>query len=130
MQSSSTFRVYYEDTDAGGVVYHSNYLNFMERGRTDFLLNHQIKQTTLAQQNILFVVHKIDITYHSPAKFEDLIRVETKIAKTSKTRIFFEQEIWVDDNLKVQATVVVACITADNFKPCAIPEGIFECFTL
>ena len=79
-QSSWPVRVYYEDTDSGGVVYHSNYLNFMERARTEWLRSLKINQQILKEEeNLLFVVHQINIKFIKPAVFNDLIEVETRL---------------------------------------------------
>lgn len=120
-------RVYYEDTDAGGVVYHSNYLNFMERARTEWLRELGYQQTTLIQQrNIIFVVRSIQIDYLKPAVFNDLLTVRCSIAEYGRTSIHFRQDIFRQGQAEplVSAIVRVVCVSADAFRPTAIPDDI------
>ena len=87
MTHNFTYRIYYEDTDAGGVVYYANYLKFFERARTDFLRTLEISQSDLAQkENLVFVVRKCEIDYLTPARLDDLVNVSVKIKEiTSST---------------------------------------------
>ena len=125
----SQYKIYYENTDAGGVVYHANYLKFFERARTDLLekkgfLQNKIK---IAHQ-ALFVVRKCDIEYKSPANFEDKIIVETQILKIGKTYIDFFQTIILEKNQNIlaNAKINVACVDCENMKPKKIPVKIFQ----
>ncbi|MEZ5535038.1 MAG: tol-pal system-associated acyl-CoA thioesterase [Thiolinea sp.] len=124
-------RVYYEDTDAGGVVYHSQYLNFMERARTEYLRELGYDQDTLAGElNVLFVVRNIQIDYLRPARFNDLLAVHTSVQKTARASVEFRQSVWrragdaVSAEKLIQAVVKVACVNAVTFKPEAIPLSI------
>lgn len=122
-------RVYYEDTDAGGVVYHANYLNFYERTRTEYLRDLGFEQDRLLEQGIAFVVWRCEIDYLKAAKFNDLLVVDAKIAATKRTSITFEQNIFSQDGKRLStATVVVVCVTLDKMKPIAIPKNILEEF--
>jgi acyl-CoA thioester hydrolase len=121
------FRIYYEDTDCGGVVYHSKYLNFTERARTEMLRSVGINQGNLLQENkIAFVVAEINSKFIKPAKLDDLITVNTKIIDISRATILMEQEIFCNDVLLFSSTVKIACVIviADTFKPSRVPEFI------
>lgn len=124
-------RVYYEDTDAGGVVYHSNYLNFMERARTEYLRELGYDQDVLAGElDVLFVVSSIQIDYKRPARFNDELEVRTLVETMGRASVEFRQLILrKTDNGKheevlTQALVKVACVSATTFKPGAIPQSI------
>jgi len=117
-----TYRIYYEDTDAGGVVYNANYLKFFERARTDFLRALNISQSTLAkEENLVFVVRKCEIDYISPAKLDDLIEVSAVVKEVNAASILMEQEIKISDKTLSRLKVQIACVAADNFKPKKIP---------
>lgn len=118
-------RVYYEDTDGGGVVYHANYLKFMERARTEWLRSLGFEQTNLRRQmRIIFVVRGLKLQYLRPAYFDDAVLVNTKLIKTGRSLLEFEQTIQRDDALLVRATVEVVCVDAEQFKPVSIPTPI------
>lgn len=118
-------RVYYEDTDSGGVVYHSNYLKFMERARTEWLRHLQLEQTNLlAELNIVFVVHSMQIAFKQPAKLDDLLNVKTQIIKLGRSSIVFLQKILKNNQLLIEAEVKVACVDALSFKPVVIPKSV------
>lgn len=118
-------RVYYEDTDAGGVVYHSTYLNFMERARTEWLRSLGFEQNYLRDiLNILFVVHSMQIVFKKPAKFDDLVTVVSEITKIGHGSFEFLQKISVNQQILIEAQVKIACVQAVSFKPTAIPEKI------
>jgi acyl-CoA thioester hydrolase len=118
-------RVYYEDTDSGGVVYHSNYLNFMERARTEWLRSLGFEQTVLKDElGVLFVVHQLAITYQSPAKFNDALSVECYLIKMGRSTLAFEQIIKRDAQILTKATVGLVCVDANQFKPVSIPSQI------
>ena len=118
-------RVYYEDTDGGGVVYHANYLKFMERARTEWLRSLGFEQTELkSQMRIMFVVRGLALQYLRPANFDDALMVSTRLTRTGRSLLQFEQTIRRDDILLTQAMVEVACIDAEKFKPVPIPIPI------
>ncbi|CAG0982871.1 4-hydroxybenzoyl-CoA thioesterase [Methylophilaceae bacterium] len=118
-------RVYYEDTDGGGVVYHANYLKFMERARTEWLRSLGFEQTELKSgMGIIFVVRGIDIQYKRPASFNDALTVVTTISKTGRSLLVFEQIVQRNNQIMTQATVEVACVSAADFKPVSIPQPI------
>ncbi|QNS14970.1 tol-pal system-associated acyl-CoA thioesterase [Mannheimia bovis] len=117
-------RVYYEDTDAGGVVYHANYLNFFERARTEFLRQYNFSQQALFGQSLAFVVKKIEIEYKLPARLDDLLNVETTISEFKKATLVFKQTLWKQDICLSEATVTVASVDLVKMKPVAIPDDI------
>ncbi len=124
-------QVYWEDTDAGGVVYHSQYLNFMERARTEFLRSLGLVQTTLRDDlSILFVVRDIQIRFKKPAKFDDALNVNTQLLKVGRSLLEFEQNIYRGDEHLIAAKVDVVCIGADSFKPVSIPNKMLGLLTL
>lgn len=125
--SSLPIRIYYEDTDAGGIVYYANYLKFFERGRTELLREFDIEQDTLLAENIAFVVKKVEMDYIKPARFNQLITVKTKVSSCAKASLLFKQEI-LDEvgGLLCQATTLIACVNLQKMKPTAIPAKILE----
>lgn len=118
-------RVYYEDTDAGGVVYHSQYLNFMERARTEWLRSLGFSQRVLREDlQVLFVVHRIEIAYKKPARLDDVLQIQTEITKIGHGSMKCQQVIRRGDTLLIDATVNIACVHAETFKPIGIPPRI------
>ncbi len=119
--------IYYEDTDAGGIVYHSNYLNFFERARTEWLRSVGIKQAELLAQDIAFVVKRCEINFKIAAKFEQNLIVVSKITEMKKASMTFLQSL-VDDEGKCycEATVIVACIALSKMRPKAIPLNMVQ----
>ena len=127
--SEISVRVYYEDTDSGGVVYYANYLKFVERGRSEFLRDLGFEQDDLIEtHNVIFAVRSINADYHSPARFNDLLSVQTLIEKAGQASLIFSQKITPSEQNKVlfEAQITVACLHADSFKPCGIPTIILE----
>jgi acyl-CoA thioester hydrolase len=118
-------RVYYEDTDSGGVVYHSNYLNFMERARTEWLRALGFEQPALkADLGIIFVVHSMTLFFKSPAYFNDLLEIRARLLKIGHGSMEFSQSVTREDNILVEATVKLACVDVVSFKPTGIPAII------
>ena len=120
-------RIYFEDTDSGGVVYHSNYLKFMERARTEWLRSVGIDQHQLKQHDhIMFVVHRIDIQYKLPARFNDDLIVKSELKDIGSSKIEFRQMIYRDNEILIDASVDIACIDSEKFKPVRIPSTVKE----
>ncbi|MBC7786993.1 MAG: tol-pal system-associated acyl-CoA thioesterase [Methylophilaceae bacterium] len=118
-------RVYHEDTDGGGVVYHSNYLNFMERARTEWLRDLGFGQNELkAELNMIIVVHALSIDYHHPARFDDTLIVLSELTKTGRSSFEFEQKITCNELVLTTSKVRLVCVDSDKFKPVAIPQAI------
>ncbi len=120
-------RVYYEDSDAGGVVYHSNYLKFMERARTEWLRNKGFNHIALKQQhNFIFVLRKISIDYLKPAFFDDLLTISVHISKIGKASIIMAQQVQRDAEVLCTAEVKLAGINAVTLRPQAFPLDVFN----
>ncbi|MFZ3087352.1 MAG: tol-pal system-associated acyl-CoA thioesterase [Methylotenera sp.] len=118
-------RVYYEDTDAGGVVYHSNYLNFMERARTEWLRSLGFEQPQVkAELGIIIVVHSLSVDFKSPAYFNDMLEIHCQITKVGRGSIEMEQKITREHALLIKAEVKLAFVNADTFKPVGIPANM------
>lgn len=116
-------RVYFEDTDSGGVVYHANYLKFMERARTEWIRNFGLNQTKLKQEDkVMFVVRKIDIQYKIPARFNDELIVQTNCIRATNYSLMLKQNILKDKEIITEGKVEIVCISADFFKPVRIPK--------
>ena len=124
-------RVYYEDTDAGGVVYHANYLKFMERARTEFLRRLGYSQQQLAQTGVLFVVHSNSTKYLAPERLDDELSISARVSLLKRSRLEFSQQVCktTDGTLLCQADFVIACINSNTFKPCAMPKELFAAMT-
>lgn len=103
-------RIYYEDTDFSGVVYHSNYLKYMERSRTEWLRLLEIYHTDLAKDDSAFAIHRMSLKFGPPAVIDDLLTVKTTLVKLTGARSFLRQEVWREDVLIVGADVEVAFI--------------------
>jgi len=121
-------RVYYEDTDAGGVVYHANYLRFFERARTEGLRQLGYSQAEMARdQQLLFTVVSLEMRFHLPARLDDALRVRSVASIAGGASVNFTQELWRDaesPQLLVSATVRVACLHPATFKPRRLPDAL------
>jgi acyl-CoA thioester hydrolase len=121
-------RVYWEDTDAGGVVYHASYLRFLERARTEWLRAQGIDQGTVREKyGVVFVVRDIAIEFHAPAKLDDELDVLLDAVELRSASMSFAQRILRrgDGALLTSARVRAACVGADDFRPQRIPEALF-----
>jgi tol-pal system-associated acyl-CoA thioesterase len=118
-------RVYFENTDAGGVVYHAEYLKFMERARTEWLRHLGFDHQALARQHrIVFVVTAAAVDFLRAARLDDNLAVSVQLESLGKVRCVFVQEIRREDELLVKARITVACVTGEHFKPVEIPEAL------
>jgi acyl-CoA thioester hydrolase len=119
-------RVYYEDTDAGGVVFHSNYLNFFERARTEMLraLGHE-QDALKTDYGIVFVVRSLEVDYLKPARFNDMLLASARIIEAKKASLVFEQEITRGDTVLCRGIFRIACLDANAMTPKAIPQHLF-----
>jgi len=125
-------RVYYEDTDAGGVVYHTNYLKFMERARTEWLRALGFEQDELkSQHDVIFAVRSARIDYILPAHFNDSLVVSVKVVESGRASLVLEQKITKQNETGVlcQGQIKVASLKASTFKPCPLPPKISELIT-
>ena len=120
-------RVYYEDTDAGGVVYYANYLRFFERARTEWLRATGFDQTALkADSAIVFAVRHVEIDYLRPARLDDELVVEAVIADVGRASLGFRQRLLRGDEVLCTAAVKVVCLHSETFRPVAIPAAVRE----
>jgi acyl-CoA thioester hydrolase len=118
-------RVYFENTDAGGVVYHAEYLKFLERARTEWLRHLGFDHQALARvHRVVFVVTAAAIEFIKPARLDDHLAVSVHLDSLGKVRCVFAQEVRRDDEVLVRARMTVACLHAENFKPAEIPEAL------
>jgi len=119
-------RVYYEDTDAGGIVYYANYLKFFERARTEWLRALDVNQhTLLAEHDTLFVVKSVSAEYHAPAKLDDELKLTVSIEKLGRASIVFLQEAWCGQQLLNTARVKVGCVDS-ALRPRAVPTAVAD----
>jgi len=127
LSSTLPVRIYYEDTDAGGVVYYANYLKFFERGRTEFLRDFDVQQDTLLAKNIAFVVKKVEMDCIKSARFNQLINVKTTLSSYRKASLVFNQEVFSEEGeLLCKAETLIACVNLQKMKPIAIPTEIIK----
>ncbi len=120
------YRVYYEDTDAGGIVYYANYLKFAERARTDLLRDKGYSQSDIAKTlGIKFIVKSAHIHYHKPALLDDEITVETVLQDFSKTSMTMLQILSRKSDALAEVTVKIVCVN-DKIKPVAIPQDMLK----
>jgi acyl-CoA thioester hydrolase len=118
-------RVYYEDTDAAGVVYYASYLRFMERARTEWLSSLGFELNALDREHgIAFAVHHVDIRYHQPARLGDRLDVSVALVEPGRARIVANQEVRRGDELLVEARVTLACLDRVNWRPARIPAPL------
>ena len=122
-------RVYYEDTDAGGVVFYANYLKFFERARTEWLRASDISQQLLAvSHHVMFVVKSTAVDYHAPAKLDDELKLSVVVERLGRASVQFNQEAWCveGENLRLLASgrIKVGCVDTTTFRPCPIPDVV------
>lgn len=119
-------RVYYEDTDAGGVVYYANYLKFLERARTEWLRELGYEQDTLMQEGIIFAVRKVTIDYLRPARFNQLLEVQTSATSLGAASIEVQQRVLHETSCLADAQIKLVCLDAASFRPQKLPESIIK----
>jgi acyl-CoA thioester hydrolase len=120
-------RVYYEDTDAGGIVFYANYLKFFERARTEWLRACGIDQQRLAESDgIVFVVRRTAVDYSAPARLDDTIRIVSRIERLGRASVDFHQEAWRGDTLLATGDVRVASVNRATIRPAAVPDSVLD----
>jgi acyl-CoA thioester hydrolase len=116
-----TVRVYYEDTDAGGIVYYANYLKFFERARTEWLRAIGVgQQALLEEHDAMFVVKNVSADYHAPAQLDDVVTLTLSVEKLGRASVLFKQQAWREDVLLNTATVKIGCVDS-ALRPRAVP---------
>jgi len=123
-------RVYWEDTDAGGIVFYANYLKFFERARTEWLRamgvgQHALRETTGG----MFVVSETSVKYHRPAKLDDQLRVTATLAEGGRASLVIAQQAWLGDTLLCEGTIRIGWVDAASMKPARIPSSVLERLT-
>lgn len=121
-------RVYLEDTDAGGIVYHTTYLRYMERARTELLRAAGIEQSQSFGVDLSFVLHSLDVRFHRPAQLDDEVETQAVLVEARGASLVFRQEVrrMRDDTLHASATVTVACIRLSTGRACRVPADLIE----
>lgn len=123
--------MYYQHTDASGVVFHANYLGFMENARTELLqsLGFDLGEL-LREDGVCFVVHSAKIKYRKPALLNDMLTLTARIVQPRRARLVFEQQVKRGEELMVDAEITIACVNAATYKPILVPERILEKFPI
>lgn len=123
-------RIYWEDTDAGGIVYYANYMKFMERARTEWLRAIGIEQAALKEEHgLIFVVVDIEAHFRRPARYGELLQVACEVAESTRASLTFKQDIYRDrlaGDLLIEGRVRVACLNAQTYKPRPLPSSILQ----
>lgn len=121
-------RVFFQDTDAGGVVYHGSYVNFLERARTEWLREcyGYSNKRLMSEFGMVFVVRSLRLDYLKPALLDDLLAVSAQLKDVGRSRVTLCQQVLRGENVLVEAEVHLVCVTMDNFKPVSVPEALRE----
>jgi tol-pal system-associated acyl-CoA thioesterase len=123
-------RVYYQDTDAGGVVFHAQYLAFMERARTELLIATGIDLARIAEERrVLFVVYALSARYHQPARLNDLLTVSAEVVKMGRASVVFRHRVERGGELLVEADVTLALVDRDRMWPARMPRELEQALT-
>jgi acyl-CoA thioester hydrolase len=123
-------RVYYQDTDAGGVVFHGQYLAFMERARTELLNEAGIDLAAFVERHgILVMVHRIDVKFHLPARLNELLSVSAEVVKMGHASFVFRQRVERGAELLVEADVTLALVDRERMRPARMPAELEQAFT-
>jgi len=125
---SLPIRVYFQDTDAGGVVYHASYVNFMERARTEWLRERYGYSNAglMREFGVVFVVRSLKLDYLKPALLDDLLSVTAQVKEIGRSRVVLSQNVLCGEDVLVEAEIHLVCVTVDNFKPVSVPEALRE----
>lgn len=127
MAFSWPVRVYWEDTDAGGVVYYANYLKFMERARSEWLRALGFEQDVLRdEQGVVFMVRRVEVDYHSPARFNDALEVTVRLDELGRASLVVAQAVMRATARLGSARITLACVDDGRFKPVKIPAPLFQ----
>ena len=122
-----TIKIYYEDTDAQGVVYYANYLKFFERARTEYLRSIGYEQKSLMKQGLIFIVRNISIDFLKPATLDDSINIRTKLLKLGKVSFDFSQEALSNtEEILCNAIIKCGCLDVSDFKPMPLPSYLLS----
>ena len=123
-------RIYWEDTDAGGIVFYANYLKFFERARTEWLRHLGVEQQALRQATGgMFVVSETQVKYHRPAQLDDLLRVTARMGEAGRASLVIEHQAWRDTTLLCEGSIRIGWVDAASLKPARIPSSVLERLT-
>jgi len=125
MPHTINVKIYYEDTDAGGIVYHANYLRYLERARTEFLKEKGIDVAEYHRKGVFFAVVHVDIYFKSPAQLGDIITITTEVAELKNASINVKNQIFKEDKLLVEAFITFACLNS-NYRPMRLPDAFLK----
>lgn len=114
-------RIFYEDTDAGGVVYYANYLKFMERARTE-MVRSVVGPQALLEQGVVLVVRDAQVKYRLPARLDDLINVTVSVVRVGRASLVLKQFACLDGQILCSACFTIACVSCSSMKPTALPD--------
>lgn len=118
-------RVYYEDTDAGAIVFFANYLKFFERARTEWLRHLGYDQREVArQEGLIFVVKRTCVDYLSPARLDDSLKIVSRVTRMRTCGVEFEQDAWRDETLLARGTIAIVCVDSEKMRPSPIPAPL------
>jgi acyl-CoA thioester hydrolase len=124
-EATLVIRIYYEDTDAGGVVFYANYLKFLERARTEWLRDLGFDQSRLARDDgRIFVVRALDMSYRKPARLDDMLTIQTRVTRLGRASIHFAQQASCNGELLAEGNIQVCCVDAASLKPAELPSGL------
>ncbi len=124
---SHTLRVYWEDTDAGGVVFYANYLKFFERARTEWLRALGFGQQALRDETgAIFIVSDTQVRYKRPARLDDQLRVTVALREAGRASLQVHQQAWRGDELLAESDIRIGCVDAASFRPRRIPSAVVE----
>lgn len=116
-------RVYFQDTDAGGVVYHASYVNFFERARTEWLRTFGHSSVSMMHElGVMFVVRKLELNYLKPALLDDMLDVTAQIKEVGRSRVTLLQTVLRDGEVLTVGEVHLVCVSVQNFKPVSVPD--------
>ena len=127
MTDELPLRVYYEDTDAGGVLYHATVIRYLDRGRTEWLrkLGYSLAELEHEHQR-MFAVHSLSVRYLSPGRLDDTLMVRTELSEHSRVALDFTQSVWRAKECLAEANVKVACVDTRSWAPGSLPSGLKE----
>ncbi len=129
MKQTVNIRVYYGDTDADGIVYNPNYLDFAERGRTEFLREVGFENSQLKRdEGIIFVIRRAEVDYLNTAHLDDMLQLETAIVEIKNTSFIMNQRLFRDGNMIADMRIVLVCVDAKTYKPLRLPKNIKDAF--
>lgn len=128
MIHETPLRIYFQDTDAGGIVYHSNYLDYAERARSEFLRAVGLSNQALIDRGVSFVIRQVEISYKAPARLEDLLIVRTQVAEVGHASMVMNQTVVREEQILVDMRLQVAFVDPKTLRPVRIPADLKELF--